>query len=300
MVNKTTSRAIALELAAVHHGIDLAVVGISPLNDPVSGHLTFVTDPMRAAEQVSDAIAKGAVLLFPQGEPLPEMADAAVLVVDNPRVAFAQAVSAFFAPQHVPGISPDAFVHPTAEVAASASVGHFSVIGEGVVIGDLVEIRHHVVIGPRVRIGDASLIKSHAVIGEEGFGIDKDETGNNLRLPHLGSVILGDHVEVGNFTTVCSGTIAPTVVGHHSKIDDHVHIAHNCRVGANVIVTACAEISGSVTMGDDVWVGPNASILQGLTIGAHALVGIGAVVTKSIPANEVQFGNPSRRIRDNT
>jgi UDP-3-O-[3-hydroxymyristoyl] glucosamine N-acyltransferase len=106
-------------------------------------------------------------------------------------------------------------------------------------------------------------------------------------------------VEVGNFTTVCSGTITPTVVGDYTKIDDHVHVAHNCRIGRNVVITACAELSGSITMEDDVWIGPNASLIQGISVGKNALIGIGAVVTKSVPANEVQFGNPARRFRDN-
>jgi UDP-3-O-[3-hydroxymyristoyl] glucosamine N-acyltransferase len=206
-------------------------------------------------------------------------------------------VRRFFTPAVVPGVAATAVVHPSARVALSASIGEFTVIGPGVVIAENAELRHHVVVGARVRVGAGSLIKSHAVLGEEGFGIEKDENGDNVRIPHSGSVIIGDDVEVGNFTTVCSGTITPTVVGDRTKIDDHVHIAHNVTIGRNVIITACAEVSGSVRIEDDVWIGPNASVIQGLTLGARCLVGMGSVVVRSIPADEVHFGSPARKMR---
>ena len=163
----------------------------------------------------------------------------------------------------------------------------------------MTEIREHVVIGHDVRIGAHALIKSHAVIGEEGFGMERDADGDNIRIPHLGSVVIEDHVEVGNFTTVCSGTIAPTRVGDHTKIDDHVHVAHNCRIGRNVIITACAEISGSVVIEDDAWIGPNASVIQGVTLGRNSLLGIGAVAVKSVPDDEIRIATPARRLGHN-
>jgi UDP-3-O-[3-hydroxymyristoyl] glucosamine N-acyltransferase len=278
---------------------DLMVEGIAPLGEVGTSQLTFVTDPIRSAVDLARAMAAGAIVLFPNDSQSPDIGHGMVIRVDNPRAAFAAVVQKFFAPVVVAGIASTAIIHVSAHVANSASIGHFTVIGADVIVGEGVEIRNHVVIGERVVIGDACLIKSHAVIGEEGFGIDRDASGNNVRLPHLGSVRLGSHVEVGNFTTVCSGTITPTVVGDYTKIDDHVHVAHNCRIGRNVVITACAELSGSITMEDDVWIGPNASLIQGISVGKNALIGIGAVVTKSVPANEVQFGNPARRFRDN-
>lgn len=300
MVSGTpTARDIAAHLSAELVGDDRPITGLSPLSEPSSGSLTFVSDAAKYEDALVAAALVGAVILFPQDAELPDIADSAFIRVRNPRGAFATAVDAFFKPAVTAGIAPTAIVDATASVASSAHIGDYSVLGAGVVVGPFVEIRNHVVLAANVQIGEGSVIKSHAVIGEEGFGIDKDADGNNLRLPHLGSVVLGDHVEVGNFTTICSGTISATTVGDYTKIDDHVHVSHNVRIGRNAIITACAEISGSVQIGDGVWIGPNASIIQGLTIGANALIGIGAVVTKSVPASEVQFGNPARRIRDN-
>jgi UDP-3-O-[3-hydroxymyristoyl] glucosamine N-acyltransferase LpxD len=299
MTNLATASSVAASLGAEWVGEDRALTAVAPLSSALSGNLTFVVDVVDATEQVARALGAGAVVLFPRGATAPAPASGAIVIVDNPRGAFAAAVQAFFVPVVQPGISATAVVHETATIHATAYVGDFSIIGPGVIVGAHTEIRNHVVLAERVRLGSHVVVKSHAVVGEEGFGVDKDSEGNNIRLPHLGSVVVGDHVEIGNFTTVCSGTLAPTRVGDYTKIDDHVHVAHNCQIGANVIITACAELSGSVTVGDGAWLGPNASVIQGVTIGANALVGIAAVVTKSIPANEVQFGNPARRIRDN-
>jgi len=291
------STVIAESLGAPHLGAEVEVIGIATIADAGAGQLCFAGDPERYADELARALGLRAVVLIPAGHEAVLPGSGVLIAVPNPRAAFAETVRRFFASPVMPGIASTAVVHPTARIAVSASIGDYTLIGPGVVIGANVEVRHHVVIAPRVQVGAGTLIKSHAVIGEEGFGIDKDENGNNVRLPHLGSVVLGDQVEVGNFTTVCSGTISPTRVGDFTKIDDHVHIAHNVQIGRNVIITACAEVSGSVIIEDEVWIGPNASVIQGLTLGARSLIGMGSVVVKSVPANEVHFGSPARKIR---
>lgn len=291
---------VAARLSATANGAERVITGLSPLDSAGDGQLAFAGDVVRYASELEAALSAGAVVLVPADAPPMDIRSGSTIAVDNPRAAFAIVVSTFFAPAVEPGIAATAIVHPTATIDSTAHIGEFSVIGPGVVVGANTEIRNHVVLAANVRLGSDCLIKSHAVIGEEGFGIDTDAEGNNVRLPHLGSVVLGNSVEVGNFTTICSGTISPTKVGDFTKVDDHVHVSHNCRIGRNVIITACAEVSGSVTIGDRAWLGPNCSIIQGLMIGADSLVGIGAVVTKSVGASEVHFGNPARKIRDKT
>jgi UDP-3-O-[3-hydroxymyristoyl] glucosamine N-acyltransferase len=299
MTTDLMASTIAADLDAPLLGIDRPVLGIAPLDEATAGMLTFVVDPGKRAAQALAALRQGAVLLSTPEIRSLEHADGAVITVLNPRAAFAQTITRRFARPAQTGVAESARIHPDATVDSTATVGEYTVIRAGAVIGPRTEIRDHVVIGHDVRIGADCLIKSHAVIGEEGFGMDKDAEGNNFRIPHVGSVVITDHVEVGGFTTVCSGTISPTRVGDYTKIDDHVHIAHNCRIGRNVIITACAEISGSVIVEDDTWIGPNASVLQGVTLGEHSLLGIGAVAVKSVPADEVRIGNPARRLGDN-
>ncbi|MBN6190230.1 hypothetical protein JQN58_25595 [Aneurinibacillus sp. BA2021] len=293
-----TASALAQQLSGELVGTDRSVTGLAPLGEAGEGDLTFVVDPVAAAAAAAKALEAGAVLLAPATLPDDARSGTAVLV-ENPRAAFALAVAEHFARKPVPGIAPTARIDSTAEVHPGAHIGEYTVVRAGAVIADGAEIRDHVVIGHDVRIGAHALIKSHAVIGEEGFGMERDADGDNIRIPHLGSVVIEDHVEVGNFTTVCSGTIAPTRVGDHTKIDDHVHVAHNCRIGRNVIITACAEISGSVVIEDDAWIGPNASVIQGVTLGRNSLLGIGAVAVKSVPDDEIRIGNPARRLGDN-
>jgi UDP-3-O-[3-hydroxymyristoyl] glucosamine N-acyltransferase len=155
----------------------------------------------------------------------------------------------------------------------------------------------HVKIGPNVRIGAGCKIKSGTVIGEPGFGIEKDEEGDNFRIPHIGGVRIGDSVEIGSLNTICSGTLEPTRVGDLVKTDDHVHIAHNVQIGRNCIITACAEMSGRVVLENDVWLGPNCSIKEGVRIGAGALIGIATLVVKDCEPTGVYAGAPARRLR---
>ena len=137
-------------------------------------------------------------------------------------------------------------------------------IGNGAVIGKNVSIFTGARIGPNVKIGSNSIIRENAVIGGWGFGIAKKKDCRLIRIPHIGGVIIGEHVEVGALTTICSGTIDPTVIENSVKIDDHVHIAHNCVIGENTVVTACAEVSGSVNIGHNCWIAPNVSIINGI------------------------------------
>ncbi|MDR6866318.1 UDP-3-O-[3-hydroxymyristoyl] glucosamine N-acyltransferase [Microbacterium resistens] len=293
----------ALEAATVAAGLDAELIGAgSAITAPAAiqsagaGSLTFAVDVIRYAEALERALHAGAVVIAPAGTALPQGSRGALILTDNPRAAFALAIARHFTEAPEPGIADTARVHPSAIVHESATVGEFTVIRAGAVIGARSVIRDHVVVGTGVRIGEDVLVKSHAVIGEEGFGIEKDAAGDNFRIPHIGGVEVGDHVEIGCFTTVCAGTISPTTIGDHTKVDDHVHIAHNCLIGRNVIVTACAEISGSVIVEDEVWIGPNASVIDGIVVGRGALLGIGATAIRAIPEYDVRAGNPAKRI----
>lgn len=301
MPTRTLSASIiAAELDAPLLGDDVAITRPAPLAEASRGELTFVLNPDSHADAAERALGAGAVLLAPHGYEHPRSSAGAVVLVDNPRAAFATILARHFTRRPQPGIASTAVVHPTAVVAASASIGEFTVIREGAVIDADVEIRDHVVIGHDVRIGASSLVKSHAVVGEEGFGMERDSAGDYMRIPHIGSVVIAENVEIGAFATVCSGTIAPTRIADHTKLDDHVHIAHNCQIGRNVIITAGVIFSGSVTVEDDAWIGPNASIIQGVTLERGSLLGIGAVALTSVPALEVRSGNPARRLRSVT
>jgi len=285
---------MASELGLAWSGSDVVVVSAASLGRAAHGDLTFATSAKPDA--VQRALDGGAVVIVADATGIVP-GTGAIVEAPRPRSAFARALNRYFDAAPEPGIAPTARVHPTAVIDPTASVGEYTVVRAGARIGERCEIRDHVVIAENVVIGSDVLVKSHAVIGEEGFGMETDDDGDTIRIPHLGSVEIDDHVEIGSHTTVCRGTMDSTRIGHHTKIDDHVHVAHNCVIGSNVIITACAELSGSVQVEDGAWLGPNSSVREKVTIGRGALVGIGAVVTKSVTAGDVTFGNPARRIR---
>jgi UDP-3-O-[3-hydroxymyristoyl] glucosamine N-acyltransferase len=183
------------------------------------------------------------------------------------------------------------------QIHPSARVGVNTVIANGVKIGADTVIGHNVVIGREVVIGERCNIKSGAVLGEEGFGFERDESGVAVRLPHIGTVIIGNDVEVGSLTTVCRGTLGNTIICDGVKIDDHVHIAHNIRVDEHAFIIACAEISGGVSIGKRAWIAPGSIILNQLSVGDDAVVGLGAVVVKSVESGVTVVGNPARPLK---
>jgi UDP-3-O-[3-hydroxymyristoyl] glucosamine N-acyltransferase LpxD len=274
---------------------EMAVSGVCTLASARPGRLCFARN-RENLEESGDPTAKGAILLCRADAG--EIGGTRILVHD-PHLAFAEALDRFFAARATPGVAASAHVDPSATIGGGVMVGEGCVIGPNVVIGDGSEIRHMVVLGAGVRVGARCLIGSHSVIGEVGFGWTRVDSVDRRRVPHVGSVRIGDEVEIGALTSIASGTIDPTRIGDRVKIDDHVFIAHNCDLGENVIVIAGAEISGSVRIGRDSWIGPMVSIRDGLHIAANTLVGIGSTVVKSIDEPGVYAGSPARFLKPN-
>jgi UDP-3-O-[3-hydroxymyristoyl] glucosamine N-acyltransferase len=218
------------------------------------------------------------------------------LPVQNPRLSFARVVSQFFCTNLINGIAETAIIDSTADIGDNVSIGHYSVIGPDVIIGDNTRILNHVSVNNAV-INQGCLIKSHSVIGEDGCGFEYDERGHPFRIPHTGKVVFGDHVEIGSGTVICRGTVDDTRIGPWSKLDDHVFVAHNVQIGMDTLIIAMAEISGSVTIGNHVWIGPSVSIREHVTVGDGALVGIGANVLNDVGAGEVVVGNPAKFLK---
>lgn len=188
----------------------------------------------------------------------------------------------------------NSFIGTTSVVGAKTRVEPFVFIENDVEIGENCLIKHGAYIGPYVKIGDNCVIKENAVVGGQGFGVERDNDGRTFKIPHIGGVIIGENVEIGGVTTIVTGTIEPTIIEDYAKIDDHVHIAHNCKIGRGSIITACAEVSGSLKMGKNSWVGPNASLMNGIEIAEGSTIGLGAVVTRSFTEpNKIIFGNPA-------
>lgn len=221
------------------------------------------------------------------------------IICENPRLDFARVLQEFFMSKAVPNIAKTARIARNVSLGKGVTIGEYSVIGDGVVIGDGSEIRHHVVIADNTAIGSDCLIKSNTVIGEEGFGFERDENGVPIRIPHLGRVVIGNNVEIGASTVIAKGTLDDTTIGNSVKIDDQVFIAHNVSLGKCSMIIAESEISGSANIGEMTWLGPNCSVMNGISIGNNCFIGLGTVVNKSLPDNIVAAGCPAKVLRQN-
>lgn len=221
-----------------------------------------------------------------------------LIAVKNPKAALAEIGNHFFVEKIKPGIHPTAIIHPEAQIGKEVSVGPFCVIGKAV-IGDGSVLDSNVRVHDDVVMGRNCVIKAGAVLGGAGFGYERDEEGNKFRFPQIGQLIMGDNVEVGSNTCIDRGALADTVIGDYTKINNLCHIAHNNKIGKNVTITGCVNISGSNVIDDNVWIAPNASIRGWLHIGEGSTVGMAAVVVKDIPANETWVGNPAHKLEKN-
>lgn len=284
---------IAAFLGEPLHGADLDVAGPASLANARPRSVVFAAE---FSEQALRALNAQPALLALLGREFHGKVAVSHIVTGNPRLAFARVLGRFFAPPRLAGIAPSARVSARATLGANVRIGEYAVIEEGATIGDNTELRHHVVVGRGVSIGADCLVKSHAVIGEEGFGFDFDAARTPVRLPHVGGVRIGNRVEIGAGTCVCRGTVDDTVIADDVKIDDLVYIAHNVSIGQGTLVIGKAAVSGSVRIGRHCWIAPAAALIDNISVGDRAVVGIGAVVTKDVPAGAVVAGNPARQI----
>lgn len=218
-----------------------------------------------------------------------------LIYVRNPKLALARIGNHFFVEKPKPERHATAIIDDDARIGMNVTIGAYCVIGKAV-IGDDCVIDSNVRIYDDVVMGKGCVVKAGAILGGEGFGYERDEDGNKFRFPQIGQLIMGDYVEVGSNTCIDRGALADTVIGDFTKINNLCHIAHNNKIGKNVSITGCVNVSGSNVIDDDVWIAPNSSIRGWVHIGKGATVGMGAVVVKNIPEGETWVGNPAHKL----
>jgi UDP-3-O-[3-hydroxymyristoyl] glucosamine N-acyltransferase len=235
------------------------------------------------------------------------------VVVADAELAIAQVLDRFFIAPERPasGIHPSAVVHQAVRLGGGVRVGAFAVvhreatigdntiihegvsIGRGVRIGRDGEIFDRCVVYDHCRIGDRVTIHAGAVIGADGFGyIFRD--GRHRKLAHIGTVIIEDDVEIGANTTIDRAKVGATIIGHGSKIDNLVMIAHNARVGPLCVIAGQAALAGSVRLGAGVALGGRAGVSHGLRLGDGVRAALGALAIGDIPAGQVIMGYPAK------
>ena len=218
------------------------------------------------------------------------------LSVSNPKAAFFETLGCFFEKKPSRNIDSTAIVK-TDRVGQDVSIGEYCVISEDTVIGNHVTLGSHVRTIGRVAIGDYALIQSGTVIGEASFGYYKGNDGHLHRVPPLGGVVIGEHVEIGANSTIDRGTMADTIIGAHAKIGNLVHIAHNVTIGEDSALVSTILVCGSTKVGEDCYIAPGSVIMNQKEIGDHATVGMGAIVLDSVEEGSIVVGVPAKPIK---
>ncbi len=182
------------------------------------------------------------------------------------------------------------------KIGKNCSIGHNTIIEQNVVIGNNCKIGSNVLIKNTI-IGNNTTILDGAIIGKKGFGFFPGNK-KNIRYPHIGSVLIGNDVEIGCNNTIDRGSLSNTIIGDGTFLDNQVHIAHNVKIGKNCVITAQVGFAGSSLVGNKVMIGGQAGISGHLKIGDNVQIGGGSGVIKNIPSNIKVMGYPAKNIRN--
>ncbi|MEB3220995.1 MAG: DapH/DapD/GlmU-related protein [Candidatus Sericytochromatia bacterium] len=256
------------------------------------GTLTFLDSAQFLADLARNPNVAGVITTSTLAQALAERRpDLWLLEAEAPRAVFYQAHNTCAVTANR-GLEPSR-IAPSAHIDARAYVAP-----SGVVIGPGVHIEPMVTILPGVEIGANSVVRAGSSLGVEGFE-HKRVAGGVLSVVHDRFVVIGEEVEIGANCTVARGLMGEdTQIGHQTKTDCLVHIAHCAKVGARCLVAAHAMIAGSAVIEDDVWIGPNASISSQVHVGQGAQVTLGAVVVRDVAPQERVTGNFAISHRD--
>lgn len=288
----------------------LPIQGIRPFELAEEGDLTvaFRRPYLKRLEST-----RASAVIVPPGV---EATGKPLLQVEHPKVAFARLLQLFHGRPFEPrGIASGAIIGRDCRIAEKVSIFPLVWIGDEVVIDEEVTLHPGVYVGDRCRIGAGCtlypnvtlypetrlgrrvILHSGTVIGADGFGYVFDGR-EQVKIPQTGSVIIEDDVEIGANSCVDRGTFGSTVIEKGVKLDNHVHVGHNCRVGENTILVGQVGISGSVTLGKNCVLAGHCGVVDHVTIGDNVVVTMKSAVSKDVPSGSIVSGSPAMDHRE--
>lgn len=238
----------------------------------------------------------------------------ALLIVDDADVAFVRVLQAADPgrARPAPGIHPSAVIHPDAIVSGSAAIGPNCVVGPGArvadhcvlmpncvlgagaLLGERTVLEPGVIIEDRCVIGARCLVSSNSVIGADGFGfVPPSGDRPAIKVPQIGTVVIGDDVELGACVTVDRAKLGATTIGDRVKIDNQVHVGHNSVIGDDAIICGRSTLGGSVTVGAGALIGGAVVLNDHSVVGPNAKIAGGTIVLERVPENETYAGIPA-------
>jgi len=295
------TREIAEWLGAEAPQVDMEIERVSALDGATGDTLVFAVD----AVALNAALASKAGMILANAklkDTNASVADGRVLRVRDARYGFAVVATKLAGNGLVAGVHSTAVVGRDVVIGPGTSIGPNVVIGDGVQIGGGCDIQARVTIYSGVVLGDEVVVQAGAVLGSTGFGYARNgETGEYVLFPQQGQLVIEDRVEIGANTTIDRGALGETRIGRGTKIDNLVHIAHNCVIGKNVVIAAQTGISGSSVVEDGAILGGQVGIGEHATVGEGVILGGGAGVLsgkKMKGKGEVFWGRPARPLKE--
>jgi len=314
---KLTSRQIAESIGAHLIGSDdVRIAGVASFESATLEDLVFVEHEKNLAQ----ALARSAGAVIAGNFARSASAERVLLISDHPKLAFARAARMLReGVREVPEIHPTAVIdgsakirsgvriearaviQENAEVGEGSRIGAGTAIGQGVKIGRECEIYPNVTIYPGTQLGDCVIVHAGAVLGSDGFGYVRDhKTGRYEKFPQVGLLVIEDDVEIGANAAVDRGALDETRIHRGAKIDNLVHIGHNCQIGEDVVIAAQTGLSGSIViengavLGGQVGIGEHARIGEGVMLG-----GQGGVLPNKILRGKGQafWGTPAQPLK---
>lgn len=284
---------------------DFEITGTSYAGDPRSHTAMFVAKKVQhLLIGIEKSEAEGCLVFAETGCEIPDglRQRHAVVECENPQLEYARFVMSLQKAQEEAEreigytFQPEGYyLSNSAVLGQDCRIEPGCVIGHGVCIGDRAVIRA----GSSIRyasIGDDFVCQEHAVIGSDSFTMAGDEKGDKIRIPSMGRVRIGNHVEVGAGDHIARSISAETILEDHVKIDALTYIAHDVHVGKNAVITAQVSVAGFAEIGESAYIGTGAVIRNRVKVGAESFVGMGAVVTKQVEPGTVVVGNPARKM----
>ncbi len=294
---------------------EIKVSGVATLAEACSGEVSFLGNE----KYFKDFLAtKASVVLVPPS--LPEYPEGPVFIeVENPSLSFNAVVGYFMkaASDFAPGISPAAYVDPTAklnpdkvrvapcavieagaEIGDGCDIGPGCVIGKSAALGEGCKLYANAVVRERCILGKGVVLQPGAVIGSDGFGFLLNSEGRYETVDQVGIVVVGDYVDVGANTTIDRARFGRTIIGEGTKIDNLVQIGHNVVVGKHTVIVAQTGIAGSSSIGDYCTVAAQVGIAGHLKVGDKTTLAARTGVMSSLEGGQVYWGAPAAPFKE--
>ena len=291
---------MSININRFYKDYDFEITGASYIGKPKSNTVMYITKKVESL--INNLIEVKDCLVFAEtGINVPTTINKknVIIITDNPSNDYVSIINIFYEEKLEKEKNAKYIRQNDSLIESNAIIGKNCIIEPGCIIGCNVVIRDNVLIksGAILRdceIGNNSIINEHAIIGAFSFTMTDDLNGNKIRIPSLGRIVIGHDAEIGTFDNISVSSAEETIIGDYTKLDTHVHVSHDVKIGKNVEIAAGTMIGGFATIGDKTFIGLNSTIRNRITIGDNCFISMGSIVEKDVNPNSIVMASASK------